>query len=358
VTRIDAALGGIKRHCLPGPGMGRLWQHLWWCLLVSALVLLAPPAATAGTVQEVGGSDFVTVATDPDRLVGDENWRSNAVFRTPACQYDTETAEVDRRLHAMRQAGQRKLGLILWFARLHASPECAGFLINSSGGHLPPRVLANLERLIQAAGTLGFDEVQVRFAPMVHNWPTEWTAWEEATYAENWELISSTIAATARSTGPHVVYDLSAELAGFRAPGCSQCELYVHRLWSDYTRKFSPEDSYGFSVAMPAGGRVERLLADLKQAGPLPAELAIDTYDIAHPGLLSTAEEMRSEDVHLPVLIQETLYDDAEMYQALITQARQNGLQLKAIMQWPLTAGRHRHISEPETPAYIYWPVD
>jgi hypothetical protein len=357
VMRIDTR-GGSTRPCPPGRGKAWLRQQVCWCVLLSALVLLRPAATIARTVAEVGGSDFVTIATDPDRLVGDENWRSNAVFRTPACQYDTETAEVDRRLRAMRQAGQRKLGLIIWFAQLHQAQECAGFLANSSGGHLPPRILANLEHLIRTAGALNFDEVQVRFAPMAHNWPIEWQEWEEATYAENWGLINSTIAATARSDGPHVVYDLSAELAGYQAPGCSQCELYVRRLWSDYVRKYSPQDSYGFSVAMPALGRVERLLADLKQAGPLPAEVAIDTYSIAHPGLMTTAEEMRSEGVHLPVLIQETLYDDAEMYQALITQARQNDLQLKAIMQWPLTAGQHRHISEPETPAYRYWPVD
>jgi hypothetical protein len=240
---------------------------------------------------------------------------------------------------------------MLWFAHMDKPVDCRGFLLNSSGGRLTPQVLSNLQSLVRKVGTLGFDEVQIRFAPMANNRPEQWHDWDQAMFDENWAVIDSTITALSQVGGVHLVYDLSVELGGLH--GNNQIEPYVQRLWAAYTRKFSVDNSYGFSIAM-APGRTRQLLQDLTSVGPLPSEIAIDTYDVDHPGIRVAAEEMHAQGVNVPILVQETLYNNSAMYAALLKQARDNHVQIKAIMQWPLTEGHKTHISETETPNYIY----
>ena len=309
--------------------------------------------AHAAAVAETGGSDFVAIGIDPSQLHDSGNWQRNDIFRTPACQYDDHRVEADRQLNAMRLSGQTKLGTTLWFMNLQDARNCSGFVLNSNGGHLTDTVLNNLHHLLQTAASLGFDEVQLRFAPMGGNKPMGWAGWEQNVYAENWELIDSTISAVSGWHGPRVVYDLSAGLGGLHGPGCPECEPYAKQLWSDYLKKFSSRDSYGFSINV-APGRVRQELLDLQQAGGLPDEIGITTYHPAHPGIRLAAEEMRSVGVNLPILIQETPYNDTDMYRAIVNQAQQNGVEIRAIMQWPVMRDAGVHITESSTPAYPY----
>jgi hypothetical protein len=327
-------------------------------LLAACLVACAslPPGALAAgsaVVAETGGSDFVAIGVDPSQLHNAQNWKRNDIFRTPACQYDQNRAAADHQLQAMRASGQRKIGTTLWFMNLHNAQDCSGFVLNSAGGHLTKKVLDNLDHLLKTATTLGFDEVQIRFAPMDGNRPLEWKQWKADTYGENWSLIDSTISAIGDRQRPRVIYDLSAGMGGQHGPNCPECDVYQTRLWSDYLKKYSPKDSYGFSISI-APNRVKQALVNLRQGGGLPSELGITTYHAGHPGIRVAAEEMKAQGVNLPILIQETSYDDPDMYRAIMSQARANGVQIRAIMQWPVVHDAGVNITESTTPAYIY----
>ena len=223
-------------------------------------------AAGAGAIEEWGGSDYVIFDTDPAATHDPAAWRDNSQFHTPPCQFDERAVDVRRDLDQMHAAGQRKLALMVWFTHIRDEQDCKGFLANSAGGRLANKVLSNLEGLVKAAGAAGFDELQVRFAPMGVNAPSVWNAWNEEKYQENWGVIRTTVAALLKLKGPRLLFDLGAE-----AVTRGQSDAYVQRLWADYARAFPPEASYGFSVAM-APGQVSRLLRDMQTSGPAPTQ--------------------------------------------------------------------------------------
>lgn len=314
--------------------------------------------ATAATILETGGSDFVAINVDPSLLHDGQNWKSSAIFRTPACQYDQLKTAADHELAQMRASGQKKIGTTLWFMHLNKAEPCSGFLLNSAGGVPAKEVVANLNHLLETAASLGFDEAQLRFAPMDGNRSKEWGSWKEDVYKENWSFISSIISQLSSThPGIRIVYDLSAGLGGLHGPRCAQCQTYAKRIWSDYLKRFSPRDSYGFSINI-APGRVRQALIDMRDAGGFPSELGITTYKPAKPGMRVAAEEMRQLGVNLPILIQETDYDDPAMYRSLVDQARAYRVRIRAIMQWPVTESAGAAITETTMPAYNYLPAD
>jgi hypothetical protein len=318
-------------------------------LLALAFVVGLTPAK-AGSVQQWGGSDYVFVDTDPEQLHDPDAMRDNSRFHTPPCEFDARADAVKRDLAAMRASGQRKLGLMVWFTHVQSEQDCKGFLANSAGGRLAPRVDGNLERLVSEAGKEGFDEVQIRFAPMGPNWPKDWPAWNEDMYRENWGVIRSTVAALLQIKGPRLRFDL-----GVEGVARGESDAYIHRLWGDYSKTFPPASSYGFSVAM-APGRVSRLLRDMRESGPAPTELALDIYQNPGRALATAAREMHAEGVDIPIIIQETFYNDAGTYQELRDSARDNNVRLRTIMQWPLKPGPMIKFTEQHTPGYVYGP--
>jgi hypothetical protein len=311
--------------------------------------ILNSAIGSAATIESWGGSDYVTLDTDPLKLSDPSTWRDSSAFHTPICQYAGREAAVERDFRQMRVAGQRKIGLLIWFTRTVNGEDCRGFIVNSAAGRLPDHVMANLKYLVATAGKVGFDEIQVRFGPLGTNLPADWIEWREPTYQENWGVVRNTVKALLGGVGPRLIFDLGAE-----GVARGQSDTYVRRLWADYTRVFPPSTSYGFSVAM-APGRVTRLLDDMKVSGPMPTQIAIDVYRNAGPALATAAREMRAFGLDLPILIQETFYDDPLTYADLLASARSNGVHIRAVMQWPVRRGMVK-ISEQSTPNYIYAP--
>ena len=72
----------------------------------------------------------------------------------------------------MRSAGLTKLGLIIWHMAHSTAAECSGFTVGSNGGRFPRRFLQNIALFLEQAKADGYDEVQIRFAPMGANSPT------------------------------------------------------------------------------------------------------------------------------------------------------------------------------------------
>lgn len=61
--------------------------------------------------------------------------------------------------------------------------------MDSTGGNLSSRHRNNLQGLLATAESIGFTELMVGFFPIGPNDPTQWTAWSEDLYQENWNLI-------------------------------------------------------------------------------------------------------------------------------------------------------------------------
>lgn len=330
-------------------------------VLLVLLSNLASGTALADAISEWGGSNYVTTGLNINRLNNDEDWKNSDIFKTPACNLQPNRDLLQRDLSNLRASGQRKIALMLWHTDTDDANDCKGFLLRSHGGGFSPQVMDNLKQFLQIAAQLGFEEVQIRFAPMGKSWPKVWDSWDESKFKENWSLIRSTVSALQSIKSPRVVYDLNAELGGPTAPGCVQCREYVRRLWQVYTAEFGSKNSYGFSIAY-APDRLGRLIEDLRTSGPLPDYYAIDIY--ADPDRVGTAIDTLSREavqkgISTPeFLIQETYYADNEVYQSLVAAARRNHVIFRAIMQWPQTRGSNRkHISVPETPDYLYVPA-
>jgi hypothetical protein len=318
--------------------------------VVFALIMCGS-SGLAASVLDWGGSNYVIFDSDPEKIHDDPAaWRDNTKFRTPFCQFEERSADVRRDLTAMQAHGQKKLAFLVWFTHFRDDQACRGFLANSAGGRLSKKVLDNLEALVRLAGELGFDEVQVRLAPMGKNWPNKWRAWDEKMYRENWGVIQSVVTRLIAIKKPRILFDL-----GVEAIGKGQSDAYVRRMWADYTHEFPIGTSYGFSIAM-APGRVTRLLDDLRSSAKLPDQIAIDVYGNAGRAVAEAAREMRAAGVNLPILIQETFYADDATYKALQEAARDNGVEIRAVMQWPKRAGQRPQISESKTYRYIYAP--
>ena len=320
-------------------------------ILFAAAALCAP--AFSGVIEQTGGSNYLAIGADASLIGDSSNWKNSAVFRTPACQYDTLRAQADAQLQQMRNQGQKKLALVLWFADLRKAGDCAGFLLNSTAGRFSDGVIKNLQDFLAHASSIGYDEVQIRFAPLWKNAPWTWGAWDPDLYNQNWSVIRQTIAATRNTPGLHVIYDLGVEQGGRDPVRFPQNSPYVQKLWADYLKVFPRKDCDGFSIAM-APGRVRLALQDMLAAGQPPAELAIDTYNSRDPKIALAESEMRSLGLSLPILIQETAYDDPQMYLAIARDAASSGAVIRAVMQWPGLEGNKTML--PLAPTYVYSP--
>ncbi len=322
---------------------------------------LFPCAVIADGISEWGGSNYVVTDLKLDRLNTEADWKDKEIFKTPACLLQANRDKTYKDLSSLRASGQRKVALLLWHTRLEKHMDCKGFLLDSSGGVFSPGVVDNLVSFLQLAAKLGFDEVQIRFAPMGKNWPKEWKSWNESLFQENWSLIRSTAVSLKVNNTPRVVFDLGAELGGLTAPGCVQCPEYTRRMWQEYTTEFGADNSYGFSIAY-APGRLGRLIDTLRAVGPLPTDYAVDLY--VEPSRVGVAisnltREANDKGLDAPeFLIQETYYADQEMYQALLAALRQNNVTIRAVMQWPQVRGSNRkHFGVSSTPDYLYHPT-
>lgn len=316
------------------------------------LALLSPASTVAKSsgVREAGGSVYLSYDLDPEALSPGRGWLDSAVFHTPACQFQNGRDVIRQDLTAMYAHGQRKIGTDLWHARLSGGDVCRGFLLNSSGGAFRPSVIRNLRDFVSLAGSIGFNEVQIRFAPLSVNTPMVWDRWRESLFQENLSVISSTIKALSGIADPKIIYDLGGELGGARKTPFIR--PYVQRLWPAALRVTDLDHTYGFSIAY-AAGKLASCIEWLRAAGPLPNEFAVDIYDEPYQRMRRAAEEARSNGIAAPVfIVQESYYNNKTEYAALIRGAADGGASIRTIMQWPRVPGGRRHISERATPRY------
>ena len=322
-------------------------------ILLALLCMLGLPVlgARAQIVQN-GGSNYVAIDLDPGKLTDPARWRDNAVFHSPACATLSNQGAVRRDLVAMRRGGQRKLAVMVWYAHLRLPGACHGYLVNVASAQAASVIRDNIAQLARIAGSVGFDEMQIRFAPQWTDDPVAWTRWDERLFQDDLALVQRVIGSVRTDAGLRLVYDLGVELGGItRTPFVAE---YVKRLWRAAEPLTGPDGSYGFSIPV-APGRLANEIAWLKEAGPLPTEFALDIYDDPARLLRLAAREAQQAGIAHPVfIIQETYYDGAGERARLVAAARETGATIRTVMQWPKAAGSAARISESTTPSYVY----
>ena len=327
-------------------------------VLLAAVVILAAakPSLAASLVQQAGGSVYVAFNLDPASLKTNTDWTNSLIFHHPICQFDTGRAVIRRDMEEMVSHGQRKIATDLWHARLPASTDCGGFLLNSRGGEFQMNILHNLRSFVALAGEVGFNEVQLRFDPLSRNDPMLWKAWDESLFEENQSIILTTIDALKNIEKPKVFFDLGGELGGaFKVPFVRN---YVQRIWRAAMEHTDLDHTVGFSIAY-APGKIQHYIEWLREIGPLPNGLSLTIYQQPYDRLSSAIREARASGYDPPhFLIQETYYDDAMEYEAFVRAARDQKAIIRAIMQWPVVPGVKAHISEGRTPLFVYHPQE
>ncbi len=318
-------------------------------------------------VQEIGGSNYVF--WNVGDYIGswtEEAWRKPGNLKPVIGRFHENPQVVQEHLHRMYLQGQRKIAIMIWFSVFSEEfkdEDVLHHMINANAGRLPEQQEENLRNFLKLATQIGFKEIQVRFAQQWLSDPSSWQA-ELQFYAQNASFIFSTREIVEEELAPlgiTRIYDLGAELGGLYSHNHRFNPLYTQRLWTDYVRHYGAEDTVGFSYAM-APGRVGYQYEIYKSVGVFPKYVALDVYG-SHRQLFSSFltafEEIK---VHgqeaTPFIIQEAYYNDVVTLMALKDAQSINGMNVKTVMQWPLSRrGAEelgaKHITE-QFPEYFF----
>jgi hypothetical protein len=249
--------------------------------------------------------------------------------------YDTATPAINAQLQEMYNNGQRRLRIPIF----HGRGINSGSVMDSTGGTLAPRFLANLTNLLRAIKAAGFVELEVSFNPQGGNDPTKWTAFSADYYQENWSLIQNLHPIIAGAGIPYHI-DLSNE--GIPPPGFSAFLQYSQELWNDYVSVFGSSDTLGFSI-IADDAHVSQVSVVY---GPSafgshgsPALFDVHVYNNAGASFTSTFNSLITQGYQgVPWIIGEAFYNDAAEASALRQAANSIGQKVLYLTEWPETA--------------------
>jgi len=267
--------------------------------------------------------------------------------------YHLDSATVKRQLASMYANGQRSIALLLWYGDLSSDSRISdslvyGHVVNAKLGHLMPRHVANLQRVLTLVRETGYRHVVFRFDGQGPSRSREWKTWDEAKYQQNWRFLTSTQAivdSVLRNSGVSILYDLDAEGAGVDV---GQQRPYTVRLWRDYTALFGTQRTIGFSIAV-IPGRVTKAIADYDRVGRRPREYGFDIYGDELKTLTYVRSELLSagpDELKKPIIILEDYYNDAQSAEEILQARSQLMLNITMVFQWPLARGaKQAHFS-------------
>jgi hypothetical protein len=332
----------------------------------------------ADFLSEPGGSNFVFISQHeytslPLGTAERDNCSAYAMgdARSVIAVYDVAKAVIDAKLSSLYAAGQRKISLVLWhfFNQYSYAPPQTTYLdayceMVVANGALASRHQANLDALIATIKTIGFTQIIFRFAPMDISDPTSWSAWDEAQFQSNWNLIWQTRQLIYKSlnsvpgSNPRVLFDLSVELGGswvipqpYGPVNPQVLQQYVTTLWSVYTYNYGVSDTIGFSIAPGFSGQISAQIStyDSTTSGR-PNAYGFDLYgnvaSVANGDYSSidtqldfiSSELGSAGELSKELFVQET-YANSMLARDALSRATQKGISLRYLFQWPYRAG-------------------
>jgi hypothetical protein len=346
----------------------------------AGLILLGHPGpAAADFLTAPGGSNLVFIGQHeytalPLGTAEMGNCTAYAMgdARSVIAVYDVAKAAVDAKLRSLYAAGQRKISLVLWhfFNQYTYSPPQTTYLntyceMVFADGVLTSQHQANLAALIATIKTIGFTQINFRFAPVDISDPAGWSSWNEAQFQSNWNLIWQTRQLIYQSLNsvqgpnPRVLYDLGLELGGLWTVPQSYggtvnpqvVRQYVTTLWSVYTSNYGVSDTIGFSVAPAVSGQISAQISAFDSTvGGRPNAYGFDLYGnetaVAAGDYSSfdtqldfiSSELGAAGELSKELFVQETYFNSVLARNAL-SGAAQKGISFQYLLQWPYHAG-------------------
>lgn len=283
-----------------------------WPWLIAACLL-----SLAARSEAPGGSNYAWYRVENCHAVG--------VY--VGQNVDSASAEIEQQLRAMRDNGQRRIRLPIFFRRDH--PE-GSFFVSKDG--LGTEDVRRIRDLFDIVRRVGFDEVIVAFFPIGPSYLGALPAWDEDIYQV---AVIRQVRAVAIERGLPYILDLLNEALPY--PFQTQLLRLTKRLWADYTAEFGAEDTLGFSNTGDAGR-----LATMRDVygGLIPKLIDVHLYDEAGPRLKAMAAALRAQGLaHLPWIIGETYYADSVQLEGLRSAAREANVRLLYVLQWPNRRG-------------------
>lgn len=308
------------------------------------LLMLTLMLGQIAFAQSAGGSNYVFY--DMGRAFTDRNaWNDCGELKPVIATYHLNPNTVFTQLAAMRQGGQQKITLLVWYTRFDNPGGCGnyvwGHVVSSTGGHLIPQHQENLRQIVTLIRDLGFNELDFRFETQSESDPGEWTQWNESLYQENRNFIFNTrsiVEQVLTNSSVKRRYDLDAELVG---EDNDQAKPYVKRLWTDYNAAYGKADTYGFSLAAVRPGLATFMIDTYDETSfGRPNLYAFDVYGDEYNTLQYLSDELASRgEQQKPIVIQEAYYNDAQAAQNFRLAKQNLGLNITHVMQWPVARG-------------------
>lgn len=218
--------------------------------LALSLLMSSTGQAQVTSVVQRGGSNFNWYKTDCVNYPPTGREPFGVIVN-----YNTQTAAIQTALHNMRNAGQDKIRLMLFFGHGLTS----GTLMDSTGGHLSTQNMLNLKNLIQYIHAIGFSELHISFGPQGGNDPSSWGSTLNQTLAdENWGVINSVHQAIVNPGFNKIYYDLGNEM--MTSSQTNARYKYMKYIWPKYFSLYgSLSDSVGFSFASGEVGAISNM---------------------------------------------------------------------------------------------------
>ncbi len=284
-------------------------------------------------------------------------WDSNGWdpdFYSIARGYHLYKNQVDSTMKSIKDGGQSKIGMLLWFIGNHPENGSLGHVIATSNGKLYQQHRKNLQDFVKKADELGFNEVQVRFASqgdadVFGTKPENMVAQIE----QHWTLIKDTHEAIAEmKLKVKVIYDLGVELAAHPYTCRAEVTGFLTEIWKRYSAQYGVQDTIGFSWNHADDCGARQIIDIYQKVGVFPIYNGLDVY--GSPGevysvLKKIAKILDEKGLKqkMAFSIQETWYNDAAVAAEVNQAVQDTGIKIKYIMQWPLKRGSKTiHFSE------------
>lgn len=359
--------------------MLRLHTTLFLSLMLGCSTAIIEEPAPSSTVEgdlsapfaDTGGSvlAFLRVgayATEPTQA----NWDRDV--RGAVTHHHLDPQRLRQHLRALKEAGQRRVAIVLWFTEpIDGQDTWMHAVVPRADGTLPPQAQANLLALLGDIDAVGFDEVQIRFGPQGG---AEWRCFKNpACYADpslrhnphleeaiaySWDVIRTAIdLVEAQGFRTPRLYDVVAEYAGHpfmaEVPGWNR---YASRLWELSYARYTPRGvavNMSFNHAQVSGTEAA---FDLFDRVGWPEKVSIDVYENIYGafGVLADALARRGRQ-GFPVFVQETFVNDASTADELKQAATDFGVNLRFVMQWPVTRPLVSHASTEDLSPYGHY---
>ncbi len=255
-------------------------------------------------------------------------------------RYHQNKQIVKSQIKAIADSGQKVISIMFWYVIYPGQPDNVFMHTVDISNGIPNLQYQNAKEILNEIKKYNFEQVILRVGPQGNESPDGWSSWNEESYKKQWRAIDQLIDLFNKElagTAINPLFDLAGEGAGIDKGFGTQFGV---RLWKDYTEKYGNINSTAMSAAYYPG-RIKKMVEEFDAAGlPRPNQYAVDIYGAYDwdGNFYRLAKELQAlGEIHKPVLLQETYYNDANMMQIVNKARNEFGLNIVRIVQWNLT---------------------